>query len=418
MLAEQKEAVAVAVAATKPFLRIIGATLISVAFAFSSHAGVLPEERADLLAHSYQGGGMDISGPSLLVRKNFLEKVSVSANYYIDNVSSASIDVLTSGASEYEEERKEYSFSADYLYNKTTFSTGYTSSEESDYSAETIFFGVSQDFFGDLSTISLGYAQGDDLVSRNEYTDGALVGNTIIGTVKRQNYRLSFSQVITTNLIMGLGFETVTDQANREDEDISVLNNPYRSVRFRSAQSGTGYATQREFYPDTRTSDAVALRAMYYLPWRASIRAEYRFFTDTWGIEASNYELKMIHPIEDLVTIEGKYRYYEQTASTFYRDLFDEPNELNFRARDKEMSTFNNTTFGLGATLNLGKLLKWNAAEHELMLNFFVDHMMFSYDDFRDLTVHTSNPGAFNAGEEPLYEFDAQVYRLFLTYKY
>jgi len=43
---------------------------------------------------------------------------------------------------------------------------------------------------------------------------------------------------------------------------------------------------------------------------------------------------------------------------------------------------------------------------------------MFSYDDFRDLTVHSSSPGTYNAGEEPLYEYDAQVYRLFLTYKY
>ena len=33
-------------------------------------AAVLPEERADLLYHSYDGGGAEIDGPSLLVRKN------------------------------------------------------------------------------------------------------------------------------------------------------------------------------------------------------------------------------------------------------------------------------------------------------------------------------------------------------------
>ena len=65
-------------------------------------AGVLPEERADLLYHVYDGGGVQIDGPSLLVRKNFLEKISVVGNYYMDMVSSASIDVVTT-ASPYKE---------------------------------------------------------------------------------------------------------------------------------------------------------------------------------------------------------------------------------------------------------------------------------------------------------------------------
>ena len=411
------EAVVVAVTKTKRIKRYFYATLASVAFVLSCHAGVLPEERADVLAHSYQGGGMDITGPSVLVRKNFLEKISVSANYYIDNVSSASIDVITT-ASAYEEERTEYSLGLDYLFNKTSFSTGFTSSEESDYAAETVFFGISQDFFGDLSSLSLGYAQGSDTVSRNDYNAGTLAGNTLIGEVDRQNYRVSFSQVITKDLIMSLGFETVTDQAKKVDEDVSVLNNPYRSVRFRDPSAGNGFSRQAEYYPDTRTSDAAAIRAMYYLPWKASLRLEFRHFTDTWGIKASNYELKLLQPIQDYLVLEGKFRAYQQTASTFYSDLFDSRDELNFRARDKEMSTFTNNTVGIGATFDIGKFFKWNTVDHNLLLNFFVDHMTFDYEDFRDVSVHDTDPGKYAAGQEPLYTFDAQVYRLFLTYRF
>ena len=72
------------------------------------HAGVLPEDRADVLLHSYDGGGVTIQGPSLLVRKQFAQKFSVSANHYVDKVSSASIDVVTT-ASPYEEERTQHS---------------------------------------------------------------------------------------------------------------------------------------------------------------------------------------------------------------------------------------------------------------------------------------------------------------------
>ena len=78
-------------------------------------AAILPEERADAMYHSYDGGGVTIDGPSFLVRKNFAETVSASANYYVDNVTSASIDVITSGASEYGEKRTEFSVGGDYF---------------------------------------------------------------------------------------------------------------------------------------------------------------------------------------------------------------------------------------------------------------------------------------------------------------
>ena len=76
--------------------------------ATTTWAAVLPEERADAMYHRYDGGGVTIDGPSVLVRKNFKDTVSVDANYYVDNVSSASIDVLASGATPYSEERTEY----------------------------------------------------------------------------------------------------------------------------------------------------------------------------------------------------------------------------------------------------------------------------------------------------------------------
>jgi len=36
-----------------------------------TNAAVLLEERVDLLSHKYDGGGIPIVGPSLVVRKNF-----------------------------------------------------------------------------------------------------------------------------------------------------------------------------------------------------------------------------------------------------------------------------------------------------------------------------------------------------------
>ena len=98
-------------------------------------AGVLPEDRADVLLHSYDGGGVTIQGPSLLVRKQFAQKFSVSANYYVDKVSSASIDVITT-ASPYKEERTQKSIGFDYLHDRWTMNLGIISSVENDYQNE------------------------------------------------------------------------------------------------------------------------------------------------------------------------------------------------------------------------------------------------------------------------------------------
>jgi hypothetical protein len=98
---------------------------------------VLPEDRADLLYHLYDGGGVQIDGPSLLVRKSFLEKFSVSGNFYMDMVSSASIDVVTT-ASPYKEERTQWSLSADAIRGTTLYGLGFTNSD-SDYQADTAY---------------------------------------------------------------------------------------------------------------------------------------------------------------------------------------------------------------------------------------------------------------------------------------
>ena len=107
-----------AVAATNKFLRnyfhVFALFLLCCSATF---AAVLPEERVDVLYHRYDGGGLEVDGPSVLVRKNIADKFSVNANYYVDNVSSASIDVVTQ-ASHFEDNRTEKSVGASYLYEK------------------------------------------------------------------------------------------------------------------------------------------------------------------------------------------------------------------------------------------------------------------------------------------------------------
>lgn len=373
-------------------LRCAVAAALAVAV-MPAHGTVLPEKRADVLYHHYHGGGMDVSGPSILVRENFREKVSVLANYYIDSVTSASIDVMTT-ASPYTEQRTETRLGVDYLHDKTVMGAAWVRSEESDYSANTASFSYSQDFFGDLSTLSFGYALGSDQVRRN--------GDPVFAaTADRQTFNVGLAQVLSKRAVLGLAWDVTADQG--------YLHNAYRSVRFADA-SALGYSYQPEIYPNTRTSNAVALRVAWHLPWQDALRAEYRFYTDTWGIDAQNIALAYTRDLDANWRLDARVRTYSQDRADFYADLFPYRDAQNYLARDKELSTFDSLLYGVGVSylVKAPESSRWKQMSFNLQLDFF----RFDYADFRDVRV-TATPGT-----EPLYGYDATVTRLYWSLWY
>ncbi|MEZ5500149.1 MAG: DUF3570 domain-containing protein [Steroidobacteraceae bacterium] len=362
-----------------------------------SRAGVLPEDRADVLYHRYDGGGVVIDGPSVLVRKKFFDKVSVAGNYYIDMVSSASVDVLSS-ASPYDEERTQKSLSLDYLRGKSTYSIGYIDSAESDYKAKTYYASISQDMFGDLTTVSFGFKRGSNDVFRNikDSSGVRLRDPNFAEQVDTRSYSVGLTQILTRNMIAAAAFETITDEG--------YLNSPYRSIRF---LDGAGFRLAPEVYPRTRTSNAGSIRLKYHLPYRAAVDGMYRFYSDTWGIVGHTGEIGYTHPWRNFI-FEASYRYYTQTSADFYRDLFPRQNTLNFQARDKELASFVSQTAGFGASyeFRIGRA-PWLK---KTSVNFRYDHILIDYDNFRDITQTGFAPGA-----EPLYSLNANVFQVFFS---
>lgn len=387
----QKVAQGVAVAAIRLPLAVV------LVLSFSTHlfAAVLPEDRADILYHLYDGGGVSIDGPAILVRKKIGQSVSMSGKYYVDMVSSASIDV-ESTASKYSEERTETRLGLEYLHDKTIFSAGVQRSDENDYQAQSWDFGVSQEFFGGLSTVSLGYSRANDEVGKNGQEDFS-------ETVDRQHFRFGLSQVISKHWLMDLNWETISDEG--------FLNNPYRLVRYRDPIAGRGFSYEPERYPGTRNSDALSLRSLNYLPYRASVKTQLRYFRDSWGIDAAQIEVAYIHPWRERWIFEGRMRYYRQGAADFYSDLFERRQQQNFLARDKELSQFGSSSVGASVAYDLKPYLPSGFAGGKVNLQY--DFMRFEYDDFRDVTAE-----GFAVGEEPLYAFDAIVLRLFVSFWY
>ena len=356
-----------------------------------SIAGILPEDRADLMYHYYDGGGVQIDGPSLLVRKKFAEKYAVNASYYVDMVSSASIDVITT-ASPYKEERTQYGLGFEYLRGKVTYAANFSNSKENDYDADTASFSISQDMFGDLTTVQLAFSRGkDDVTSR---------GNPLLSEkVDRHIYGIDVSQIVSRKLILGASWETTAEEG--------FLNNPYRRVRYVDAVP-LGYSYEFERYPRTRTGNALAFRGRYFLPYRAALQGDYRWYNDTWGIDANTFEIAYTQPIGDRLMFDVHFRYYMQGAADFYSDLYPRANFQNFLARDKELAMMDSQTLGFG----VGYEFKVPRVEfiQKATVNLKYDFIRFNYDDFRDL-----RPIGLTPGTEPLYRFDANVVRLFFS---
>ena len=377
-----------------PINKAVLSVALFVIGAMQASAAVLPADRVDFLHHGYSGGGLSVDGPSVLVRKSIADKVSVWGNYYVDSVSSASIDVITT-ASSYSEERKQTSAGIDYLRGKTTMGLAWTKSDEDDYEGNSVRLGVSQDFFGDLTTLGIAYSRGWDTISRNG-------DDTFEADAKHQSWRVDLTQVVTPSMVVSLNYEGISDEG--------FLNNPYRQVRFEDPSATRGFNYESERYPNTRTSSALALRGLYYLPYRAALKAEGRYYTDSWGINAYNVELAYTHPLEEGLTLDVRYRYYNQTSADFYNDLFSRSNQQNFLARDKELASFNTHSVGVGVSQEFET--EWLPFVNKGQVSMFFDYVQFQYDDFRDLSVE----GSFAAGGEPLYEFNATVIRAFVSF--
>lgn len=375
----------------------------------SAFAGVLPEDRADVLYHRYQGGGITIQGPSVLVRKTLKNKVSFSANYYEDLISSASIDVKLS-ASPYEEKRKQKSFSVDYLHGKSTYSAGVIDSVEPDYRANTSFYSISQDMFGDLTTLSLSFKRGWDKVYSDVKLNGVIVNdpgfNNGLGfaATDHHGYAVALTQILTRNTILNLNYEVLTDEG--------YLASPYRKIRYANPDGSGGFTLAEQIYPGTRTSNAVSGQLKYYLPYRAAVTGKYRFFRDTWGIAAHTLEVGYTHPAWKRWVFDGSVRYYQQNAADFFDDLYPRANFANFMARDRELAEFTSLTVGVGASYEFHvPYARWI---DKSSVNARLDHLMIDYTDYRNALL-TDPANGVVAGAEPLYKLNANIFQAFVS---
>ncbi len=334
----------------------------------------LPEDRAELMYHLYTGGGVTADGPAILVQKTLADAVSLSASYYVDIVSNASIDVVTQ-ASPYHERREETGAGLDYVYRDASIHVAGTQSREPDYTADSASLDVAQDVFGGMTTVNLGYSRGWDTVGRKGYPAFSEPAN-------HWQYRLGVTQVLTARWVMSANAEAISDSG--------FLSSPYRAARAFGA-----FVPEHD--PSTRTSRAVALRATGSIGEEGAVHMLYRYFWDTWGIRADTLEAGYRQYVQKKWLLDGYLRLYQQQHALFYSDNFT--TAQTYMSRNRQLGSYH--SIGLGAQASYS-LLK-QPARYEIKLNGAIERLHFQYNDYTDIRT----------GQ--LYGFDATVIELFVS---
>jgi hypothetical protein len=343
----------------------------------------LPADTAEAMVHVYDGGGTRAYGPAFLIRKSMADRVSVSGQYFVDMVSNASIDVVTT-ASPYKETRNEFDLGLDYVVRDTLIQVSGSASREPDYDANTLGVDLTQDTFGGMTTVTLGFTKGSDKVGEK--------GVGFFDTAQHWQYRVGASQVLTPRWVASANLEEVADAG--------FLGSPYRVARVFGA-------TVPENVPRTRTSHALQLGFVGDItppaaeqggePSRRSVHGDYRYFWDTWGVRAHTLEAGYRRYYGTNWVADGFVRLYKQDHALFYSDDAQAP--TTYITRNRQLSTFHD--LGVGAQVTY--TLKDVPGQYNVKLDGSYQLMAFRYNDFTDI----------RSGKA--YSFDAHVLELVMS---
>lgn len=342
----------------------------------ASHAAPLPPDRAEAMYHRYSGGGLTTDGPAFLVRKSLADKVSLTGQVYIDAVSNASVDVVTT-ASPYKERRNEFSLGLDYAVRDSNLTLGVSTSKEPDYRADALSFDVAQETFGGMTTVNLGFTRGADKVGQKS------IG--FFDQAKHWQYRVGVTQILTPQWLASLNLEAISDSG--------YLGNPYRAARMFGA-------AVPENLPRTRSSRALNLRAIGDLGRRDAVRASYRYFWDNWQLKAHTLEAGYSRYVGESFLFDGFLRHYKQDKASFYSD--DAQSQQTFVTRNRQLGSYDGNTLGGKVTYSWKKV----PGQYEIKFNGALEALRYRYDDYTDL--RNGRP----------YSLSATVLQLYVTATY
>lgn len=247
-----------------------------------------------------------------------------------------------------EDERKAVSLEVPITFGVHTLSPQFAYSEESDYVSTGAALNYTVAFNEKNTLLALGWAHAWDRVDDDRH---------ITRDKRSDDFLLGVNQLLGPKTVLGVNLTY--------GRSSGYLNDPYRYIVAANdlqidADNPSGYVEQR---PGQREKFiARASLTQFFTPLNGSAEVAYRFYHDTFGINAHLIDLAWYQNIGKHVILAPNFRYYCQTAADFYYELLpDGNNRPAFYSPDYRLSELQSFTLGVNLTVRASKRLTFDA---------------------------------------------------------
>nr|HEX4318043.1 DUF3570 domain-containing protein [Kofleriaceae bacterium] len=339
-------------------LQLIALALVACAAA-RAHADTTFAAKTQVYADSDH---TTVVSPAVEASADVAPTTNVSLGYLVDIVSSASVDVVTQASKEMHDQRHQVSTGLAQIFGALTISGSYSFSRENDYLSHTFGVTATRDFDDKNTTLSLGYGASLNTVGRAN-------DDNFSRSLTVQHVAATWTQVFSPATIGQLTYEL-------EYAD-GYQASPYRFVPVRLSVDAAPEFWVPETDPETRYRHSFVVGVNHALG-DDSVQADYRFYTDTWGITSHTVGARYFKKLGKKAELRLRERFYTQGAATFYENVYTQAEQ--FMAYDRELSPLWSETVGAKLTYRLAPHV-----EGELKCDVFY----YSYSDFAPLASRT-----------------------------
>ena len=324
------------------------------AFIASGFSGDASAQDGDWVVHLDTLGYTDtdatqVLSPQIGVRRRLDEEDGeVSGRFTIDAISSASVDVVSHATQGFGEVRYQGDVGISKRFGAHLPGLRYRVSVEPDYVSHMVGASLRSRLGSPDSVLGVGYAYSYDTVSRSGSSNDAFSA-----LLQTHTTDLSFTQTLSPRTLLRLAY-TLTAQAG-------YMEKPYRHVPLFAPGTVVGgfddfnslrYSIRPpENVPDRRFRNAFAARLMHFVPSAdVTLRFDYQFYVDDWGLLAHTLEPRVNWQVSDSVDLGVWVRTYRQNAASFWERTYTTENEAlvpQYRSADRDLSPYTALTGGL-----------------------------------------------------------------------
>ena len=103
-----------------------------------------------------------------------------------------------------------------------------------------------------------------------------------------------------------------------------------------------------ERLPNKRVKIPIGIRLNYYLNEYVTLKGYYRYYFDDWGIKSNTFNIEIPIKIGGKYTIYPNFRYYNQTAATYFAPFDELLSTAQYYTSDYDLSKFTANQYGIG----------------------------------------------------------------------